>query len=73
MMLELIGGCFHLISILIIILRMIKSRRTRWAVHVVRLAKNRNAYGILVESQRGKRPLGRLKRGRVDYIKMDLR
>jgi hypothetical protein len=30
------------------IIRMIKSRRMRWAGHVARIGEKRNAYGILV-------------------------
>jgi hypothetical protein len=55
------------------IIRMIKSRKMRWAGHVTRMGENRNAYGILVGKQEGKRPLGRPKHRWVDNIKMDLR
>jgi hypothetical protein len=41
------------------IIRMIKSRRMRWAWHVARMGENRNAYSILVGKPEGKRPLGR--------------
>jgi hypothetical protein len=34
------------------IIRMIKSRRMRWAGHVARMGETRNAYSILVESQK---------------------
>jgi hypothetical protein len=51
---------------------MIKSRRMRWAGHVARMGKKRNAYRILVGKLKGKRPLGRPKRRWVDNIKMDL-
>jgi hypothetical protein len=37
------------------IIRMIKSRRMRWAVHVVRIGEKRNAYMILVGKPEGKR------------------
>jgi hypothetical protein len=50
------------------ILRMIKSRRMRWAWHVARMGETRTAYRILV----GK-PEGRSRRRWVDNIKMDLR
>jgi hypothetical protein len=50
------------------IIRMIKSRRMRWAWHVARMLEKRNAYRILV----GK-PEGRPRRKLVDNIKMDLR
>jgi hypothetical protein len=55
------------------IIRMIKSRRMRWAEHVARMGENRNAYRILVGKPEGRRPLGRPKRRWVDYSKMDLR
>jgi hypothetical protein len=55
------------------IIRMIKSRRMRWAGHVARMGKKRNAYRILVGKPEGKRPLGRPRRRWVDNIKMNLR
>jgi hypothetical protein len=51
------------------IIRVIKSRRMRWAGHAERMGERRNANKILV----GKRPLGRPRRRWVDNIKMDLR
>jgi hypothetical protein len=41
------------------IIRMIKSRRMRWAEHVARMGEKRNAYRILGGKPEGKRPLGR--------------
>jgi hypothetical protein len=41
------------------IIRMIKSRRMRWAGHVARMGEKKNAYRILVGNPEGKRPLGR--------------
>jgi hypothetical protein len=55
------------------IIRIIKSRRMRWAEHVARMRANRNAYRIFVGTTEGKRPLGRARRRRVDNIKMDLK
>jgi hypothetical protein len=52
---------------------MIKSRRRRWAGHVVRIGEKRNAYKILVGKPEEKRPLGRPRCRWVDNIKMDLR
>jgi hypothetical protein len=52
---------------------MIKSRRMRWAGHVARIGKKRNAYRILVGKPEGKRPLGRPRRRWVDNIKIYLR
>ncbi|KAJ4428541.1 hypothetical protein ANN_24585 [Periplaneta americana] len=39
------------------IIRNIKSRRLRWAGHVARMGKSRNAYKVLVGRPEGKRPL----------------
>jgi transcription termination factor 2 len=55
------------------IIRMIKSRRMRWAGHVARMGETRNAYRILVGKLEGKRPLGRPRRRWVGNVKMDLR
>jgi hypothetical protein len=55
------------------IIRMIKSRRMRWAGHVERMREKRNAYRILVVKPEEKRPLGRPRCRWVDNIKMDLR
>jgi hypothetical protein len=41
------------------IIRMIKSRRMRWAGHVARMGETRNAYMILMGKPENKRPLGR--------------
>jgi hypothetical protein len=54
------------------IIRIIKSRRMRWAGHVPRMGERRNAYRLLVGKPEGKRPLGRPKRRWVDNIKMDI-
>jgi hypothetical protein len=55
------------------IIRVIKSRRMRWAGHVARRGEKRNAYRILVGKPEGTRPLGRPRLKWVDNIKMDLR
>jgi hypothetical protein len=54
------------------IIRIIKSRRMRWAGHVARMGENRNVYRLLVGKPEGKRPLGRSRRRWMDNIKMDL-
>jgi PAS domain-containing protein len=41
------------------IIRMIMSRRMRWAWHVAQLGEKRNAYRIWVEKPEGTRPVGR--------------
>jgi hypothetical protein len=55
------------------IIRIIKSRRMRWAGHIARMGEKRNAYRLLVGNPEGKRPLGRPRRRWVDNIRMDLR
>jgi hypothetical protein len=45
----------------------------RWAGHVARMEKKRNAYRLLVGKPDGKRPLGRPRRRWVDNIRMGLR
>ena len=54
------------------IIRVIKSRRMRWAGHVARMGEERRAYRVLVGKPEGKRPLGRPRRRGVDNIRMDL-
>jgi hypothetical protein len=53
------------------IIRMIKSRRMRWAGHVARMGED--AYRILVGKSERKRPLGRPGCRWVDNIKIYLR
>jgi hypothetical protein len=48
------------------IVRVIKSRRMRWAGHVARMG--RGVYRVMVWKQEGKRPLGRPRRGWEDNI-----
>jgi hypothetical protein len=55
------------------IVRMIKSRRIRWAGHVAYMGEGRGVYRVLVGKPEGKSPLGRPRRRWVDNIKMDLR
>jgi hypothetical protein len=57
---------------ILIYLRIIKSRRMRWAGQVARMGENRNAYRLMVGKPEGKRPLGRPRRRWVDNIRMDL-
>jgi hypothetical protein len=54
------------------IIRVIKSRRLRWAGHVTRVGERRGAYRALVRKPEGRRPLGRPRRRREDNIKIDL-
>ena len=50
--------------------RVIKSRRLRWAGHVVRMEEGRSAFKILTVKSIGKRSLGRPRRRLVDNIRM---
>jgi hypothetical protein len=52
------------------IIRIIKSRRMRWARHVTRMRRKRN---VFMGNPEGKRPLRRLKRKSEDNIKMYVR
>jgi hypothetical protein len=54
------------------IIRMIKSRRMRWAGHVVRMGETRNAYRILVGKPEEGRPLGRPRRRWIIFNLEDL-
>jgi hypothetical protein len=53
------------------IVRVIKSRRMRWAGHVACMGEGRGAYRVLVGRPKGKRPLGRPRHRWEDNIKMD--
>jgi hypothetical protein len=55
------------------VVRMIKSRRMRWAGHVPRMREKKNAYMLLVGKLNGKRPLGKPRRRWVYSIKIDLK
>jgi hypothetical protein len=55
------------------IIRIIESKRMRWAGHVPRMVDKRNAYRILVGKPGGGKPLRRPRRRWVDNIKMDLK
>ena len=54
------------------IVRVIKSRRLRWAGHVTRMEKGRRFFKILMGKPTGKRPLGRPRPRWEDNIRMDL-
>jgi hypothetical protein len=56
-----------------VILRVLKSRRMRWAGHVARMGQGRGVYRVLVGKTEGMRPLGRPRRRWEDNIRMDLR
>ena len=52
------------------IVRVIKSRRMRWAGHVARMGEERGVYRVLVGKPEGRRPLGRPRRRWVDNIRI---
>jgi hypothetical protein len=54
------------------IIRVIKSRRMRWAGHVARMGEGRGVYMVLVGRPEGRRPLGRPRHRWENNIKMDL-
>jgi len=54
------------------IVRVVKSRRIRWAGHVALMGDGRGVHRVLVGKPEGKRPLGRPRHRWEDNIKMDL-
>jgi len=54
------------------IVRVIKSKRMRWAGLVARMGEERGAYRVLVGKPEVKRPLGRPRHRWVDNIRTDL-
>jgi hypothetical protein len=55
------------------IVRVIKSRKVKWAGHVERMGEGKGIYKVLVGRPEGKRPPGRPRRRWEDNIKMYLR
>jgi len=55
-----------------LIVRVIKSRRIRWAGHVAHTGEERGVYRVLLGKPEGRRPLERPRRRWVDNIRMDL-
>ena len=55
------------------IVRVIKSRRLRWAGRVARMEEGRSAFKISTGTPAGKRLLGRPRRTWEDKIRMDLK
>ena len=54
------------------VVRVIKSRRMRWAGHVARMGEDRGVYWVFVGKPEANRPLGRLRRRWVFNIRTDL-
>jgi hypothetical protein len=55
------------------IVRVIRSRRLRWAGHVTRMEEGRSAFKSLTGTLTGKRPIGRPRRRCEGNIKKDLK
>ena len=54
------------------IVRVIKSRRMRWAGHVARMGEESGVYRVLVGKPKGRRPMESPRRRWVDNIRTDL-
>jgi len=54
------------------IVRVVKSKRMRWAGHVARMGEERVVCRVLVGKPEGRRPLGIPRRRWMDNIRMDL-
>ena len=54
------------------IVRVIKSRRMRWAGHVARMGEKSGVYRVLLGKPEGRRPLGRPRRRWAENIRMEL-
>ena len=54
------------------IVRVVKSRRMRWAGYVAHMGEGRGVHRVLIGKPEGKRPLGRPRRRWDGNIKMDL-
>ena len=53
-------------------MRVVKSRKMRWAGHVACMGEGKGVHRVLVVKPEGKRPLGRPRHRWEDNIKMDL-
>jgi len=56
----------------LIIFRVIKSRRMRWAGHVAHMGESRDVYRFLVRKPEGRRPFGRARRRWEDNNRINL-
>ena len=54
------------------IVRVVKSRRMRWAGHVVRMGEGKGVHRVMVGKPEGKKPVGIPRHRWEDNIKMDL-
>ena len=62
----------HSLHLSLNIVRVIKSRRLRWAGYVAKMEEGRSAFKILTGKPTGKRSSGRPRRRWEDNIRMDL-
>jgi hypothetical protein len=53
------------------IIRIIKTRRMRWAGHVAQIGEKKNKYRLLVGKPEGRRPLGKPRPRCLDNIRLD--
>ena len=67
------GEGFSMRNLTVCIVRVIKSRRLRWAGHEGRMEESRSPFKILTGTLTGKRPLGRPRRRWEDNIRIDLK
>ena len=63
----------HSLDRTLIIVRVIKSGKLRWAGYVVRMEKGRSVFKILTGKDTGMRPLGRPRLRWQDNIRMDIK
>jgi len=54
------------------IIRVIRARETKWAVHATRMGEKINAWKVLVRKPEGKKPLERHRHKWEDNIKINL-
>jgi hypothetical protein len=62
---------FHFLGYTLTYVRSVMPRMLRWAGHVARMGKTRNAFLILVRKSLGKRPIARQRWSWENIIKMD--
>ena len=65
-------GIFYSVWVAVNIVRVIKSRKMRWAGHVARMGEERGVYRVSLGKPGGRRPMGRTRRRWVHNISMDL-
>jgi DNA-binding IclR family transcriptional regulator len=51
---------FGPVVVVVVVVRVVRLRLSRWTGHVAHMGVRRNAYQLLIGKSEGKRPLGRL-------------